>query len=114
MVNQKPLTFRVRRIPATLTSLTLPSYLQSYFKEDNDAPIEIIVRSLAPSPDDWNVPAKQTATVEFTKLPHCFTDPAQTQWKIPSNGSYQDVLFDKDFLGFTPLNHVQDANHVCE
>lgn len=103
--SSKSVTFRVRRVPASLTRRNLAAYLSSSVSELGSAE-NIRVRSIAPTPDDWNFPRKQTATVEFSQIPVCLQDERKREFLFLVEGSDDTLLFDKAFLGFTPLNSV--------
>ncbi len=106
-------TFRVRRVPANLSRSTLAGFLQrSVSALGGDT--NICVRSLASSPDDWNSPPSQTATLEFVDLPPQFQSKAATTWEFPVPGHDIALTFDTDFIGFTPLNQVDEQHHEFE
>lgn len=98
-------TFRVRRVPASLTRQNLAAYLSGSVSELG-LPENIRVRSIAPTPDDWNLPRKQTATIEFSQVPVCLQDERKREILFSVEGSDDTLLFDKAFLAFTPMNSV--------
>ena len=112
-MSSKAVTFRVRRIPTAIGKTGLVAFLRRSVTglgdEDN-----IQLRSLAASPDDWIFPPSQTATIEFARPPERFKGTAENSWSVPIPGSDQGLLFDTNFLGFTPLNHVENGIHKFE
>lgn len=115
MADSKAITFRVRRIPSTIVKSRLSRYLASSFDADANAPpVEITVRSLAPSPDDWDLKPSQTATIEFSRIPQRLREKQRSQWTISHAITKRQLLIDRDFLGFTPLKNVDSKNHTHE
>jgi hypothetical protein len=111
-MDQKPTTFRVRRIPAEQDISTLPYFLNTSV-DGLGGDHNIRVRSLAPSPIDRSTNPTLVATIDFAEVPERLQD-AEQGWTIYLKGSRKFLLFDKSFRGFTPLNHVQDTQHDFE
>lgn len=108
--DSKSITFRVRRVPSSLTRRNLAVYISKSIDEIGPAE-NIRVRSLAPTLEDRNLPPKQTATIEFSEVPVCLQD-ERKEFLFFVEDSDDTLLFDQAFLGFTPLNKVD--RHACE
>lgn len=106
-------TFRLRRIPHDVTTTNLPGIIQDYF-HNVTIPLHVQVRSLAPSPDDWDTPSTQTATVEFINPPLDLQDKSKTEWILTAQDTRGDLLLDTHFLGFTQLNDVDSDKYEAE
>ncbi|KIW27208.1 uncharacterized protein PV07_06967 [Cladophialophora immunda] len=112
-MSNKTKTFRVRWVPAEITRQSLAQFLQGSVP-DLGGEANIHIRSLAPSPDDWTSPRSQTATLEFHEIPKPLQDANRTTWEFAPIGSDSPLIFDTDFLGFTPLNSVDGRHHTCD
>ena len=112
-MSSKAVTFRVRRIPAAIRKTDLVDFLRRSVPGLGDEG-NIQLRSLAVSPDDLTFPPSQTATLEFTRPPERFKGATESSWFVQISGSDEGLLFDTNFLGFTPLNRVEDGIHKFE
>jgi len=75
-------------------------------------PLEnILVFSLASNLVRWERPPSKTATLMFKKTPERF-DNDQTEWTI--RVADQDLIFDTNFLDFTPLTDADPDLHQFE
>ncbi|KIX98191.1 uncharacterized protein Z520_06271 [Fonsecaea multimorphosa CBS 102226] len=112
-MSNKTKTFRVRRVPAEITRQSLAQFLQGSVT-DLGGEENIHVRSLAQSPDVWDSPRSQTATLEFSEIPKPLQEVNRTTWEFTTVGGDQSLIFDTHFLGFTPLNNVDDRHHAYD
>jgi hypothetical protein len=106
--HRKSRTYRVQRIPAVIEQHQLGAVLAKAL-DDDAANIEVC--SLAPSLNDWEQVHLNVATVIFKKIPSKIDD-RNTRWSvsIENFGIMHELVLDTDFLGFTPLNYVQDRD----
>ena len=94
MVPTRPLTCRVENIPPGTTAEALMKY---FYTEDQP---RIRVRSIVPAVDSYELDIREyTATVTFQALNGSVTSPRLVD---------EDISLDRDFYGFTPLNHPQE------
>lgn len=107
------ITFRVSRIPSHVTLATLAGYLASAVPDLGDEG-NINVHSLATTPESFRASPEKIATIDFDELPTLFASPDQTQWLVKLSNTNLSLIFDRDFLGFTPLNSDTADNHTVE
>jgi hypothetical protein len=114
------LNFRLRGIPLDCrTKLGVCDLVRRTLSIDQRTPV--IVYSLSLNPSD---PRSRVATLTFDKIPSLLPDRPEKQWAFyPQVPESQDedgdvnmdpIVFDMHFIGFTPLNSVEDddACHV--
>lgn len=109
-------TFRVCGIPAKVTIDTLPRFLHESI-DGLDNLENIRARSLAPAPEYWSTRPelrRQVATLEFTALPEWAKDRTKSLWTLPIRGGDTSLVFDREFLGITPLNDVKALDYSYE
>lgn len=107
------ITFRVSRIPSHLTRTTLAGYLASAVPDLGDED-NIHVQSLATTPESFRASPEKIATVEFDEIPALFASPDQSQWLVRLSNTNFSLIFDRDFLGFTPLSSDIADSHTVE
>ena len=103
-------TYRVQHVPAVIEQHQLASILATAL--DYSA-TNIEICSLAPSLSPHEQSRYNVATVAFKDTPAVLdTDGPQWTISIPGLGKIHELVFDVDFLGFTPLNNIQDRDIV--
>jgi len=108
--SRETLTYRLRRLPAYLKRSTIADFLVR--SVEGLGPLEnILVFSLASNLVRWERPPSKTATLMFKKTPERF-DNDQTEWTI--RVADQDLIFDTNFLDFTPLTDADPDLHQFE
>lgn len=95
MVPIRRLTFRVENIPPGTTAEELKKY---FYTEDQP---RIQVKSIVPAVDSYELDIREyTATITFQALNQSVLSPRLLD---------EDISIDRDFHGFTPLYHPQEA-----
>ena len=108
------LTYRLRQLPHSLTIDNVAHFLVTASAdlgpEDN-----IHVFSLASSLLVWEATITKTATLVFKTTPKPFNND-ENKWEVSAGHTGWDrkLVFDVIFDGFTPLNDVDEANHLAE
>ncbi len=114
-------TYRVQGIPAAYTKEGSRILLSSILEGDGENPGPT-VHSLGIDPSSSADNTFQTATVTFKQDPKIFQD-KKDDWVFPITRSSSlhyratsySLKFDSHFLGFTPLNSVEnDSAHKIE
>ena len=111
-------TYRVKHIPGRFDADTFKTYLAGLPGEDFGLQGNITIHSLAPnlhSKDNPQPMNTQVATLSFQKTPTPFCNERE-RWTICTKklGLEHDLFFDVEFYGFTPLNRVDNREHVVE
>lgn len=94
MIPSRPLTFRVENIPPGTTAEELK---KQFYTEDQP---RVRVRSIVPAVDNYELDIREyTATITFQAVNRNDLFPRLLD---------EDISIDRDFYGFTPLNHPQE------
>jgi len=93
MASNPPLTWRVENIPQGITAATL----KQYFHSDDRHYIQ--VKSLVPDVNNYDGTGTLTATI-------LFSPPEPRNPRIDPGDIGEELMLDKDFIGFTPLNEA--------
>lgn len=93
MASNRPLTWRVENIPQGVTAATL----KQYFHSDDRHFIQ--VKSLVPDVNNYDGTGTSTATI-------LFSPPEPRNPRIDPGDIGEELMLDKDFIGFTPLNEA--------
>ena len=93
MASNRPLTWRVENIPQGTTIATL----KQYFHSDDRHFIQ--VKSLVPDVNNYDGTGTLTATI-------LFSPPEPGNPRIDPGDIREELMLDKDFIGFTPLNEA--------
>lgn len=117
-------TYRVSGLPSGCSRQEAVSILQAFLDTDHQQ-TEPEVHSLGYDAYEFGRAVDMVATVTFGKIPEWFNTRLPQQFStgkdISKAVTFRKALitvtlaFDKDFLGFTPLNDVKDdENHQIE
>jgi hypothetical protein len=109
-------TYRVQGIPGAYTKEDCRKLLSAILPGERDNP-EPTIHSLAADPSSSLGNRFQIATVTFRRDPIYFQD-GQSEWLLPvtqlrslsGKGVVSSITVDSHFMGFTPLNSVEDGS----
>ena len=104
------LTFRVSCIPAEVPDFDLADFLVKVIT-DLKTTDNIRIGSRAPGLEDVPYRASSIATILIKDIPLCFQD-GSDRWSFPIIGRVTDLIVDKHFDGFTPLNDVGNYHEL--
>lgn len=111
-------TFRVQGLPAGIATNDAASIIAQLFDTDSFkcAPT---VHSLGPDPYHYGRSVDMVATVTFGRIPPGLQNDGEVEFTqtvtLRGEETNIDVVFDSNFLGFTPLNNVKDSeDHMIE
>ncbi|KAK3319651.1 hypothetical protein B0T19DRAFT_270056 [Cercophora scortea] len=107
--------FRLRMIPNRVSSPADAATLLS--KVLGITTDQIIVYSLAITPNNWESPPSRIATLRFKLVPPSLRDcMTQSEWRVslPGAGHGDDLILDTHFQGMTTLNDVDPARHSVD
>lgn len=93
MASHRPLTWRVENIPPGTTAASLK---QCFHSDDRHF---IQVKSLVSDVNNYDGTGALTATI-------LFSPPEPREPRIDYGGIGDELVLDKDFIGFTPLNEA--------
>lgn len=105
-------TFRVQGLPAGIATDDAASIIAQLFDTDsfNCAPT---VHSLGPDPYHYGRSVDMVATVTFGRIPPDLQNDGEVEFTqtvtLGGEETNIDLVFDSNFLGFTPLNKVKDS-----
>ncbi|KAK5227269.1 hypothetical protein LTR72_003259 [Exophiala xenobiotica] len=113
MASSEPTTYRLRRIPARITGLSLERFLCQMIP--GLSPQQLHIASLAPTPDDHSRPPSQIATLQISEpIPPKIAFDKNSECTIEIPGERHPVVLDTHFWGFTPLNDVDSGEHAFD
>ncbi|KAI9694157.1 MAG: hypothetical protein M1822_003428 [Bathelium mastoideum] len=108
------LAYRLRQLPQYLKITDVASFVVKV-SADLGPEDAIQVFSLATSLAVWENPPTKIATLTFKTTPKVF-DNDDEKWEVSARqiGWNRTLAFDVLFDGFTPLNDVDESNHLAE
>jgi hypothetical protein len=98
MAPQRHLTWRIQNIPSHYSEADV---LACFHSDDKKY---VHIRSLAPDVSNYDGKGTLTATLLFSA-------PEKREPRVEEGGPGEDLILDKDFIGFTPLN--SPSSDVC-